>query len=131
MRQIVAGQRGKGAGGIQQLNVWFRFPVPAQRQPFYKAMNAGYVPQAPDSAGGNAYASTADAAEKTAFQAGTWIERPGFYIVIDPTMTAQQIEAMLQNIYNAAAPVVAADDAAALANYASSWDGNAWSLQSF
>lgn len=131
MRQVVAGVRGKGAGGIQQLNVWFRFPVPAGRQAFYKAMNASYFPQAPDSLGGNAYTSGGDAAEVTAFKNGTWIERPGFYIVIDPTMTAGQIETMLANIYNAAAPVVAADDTSALQNYASSWDGTTWTLQQF
>lgn len=130
MRQVVAGVRGKGAGGIQQLNVWFRFPVPAGRQPFYAAMNATYTPQAPDSNGSNAYTG-GDAAEVTSLRNGSWIERPGFYIVIDPTMTATQIETMLQNIYTSAASSVQADDTAALANYASSWDGTTWVLKNF
>lgn len=131
MREIVAGVRGTGAGGVQQLNVWFRFSVPVARQPYYAAMNGSYVPQAPDSNGGNTYSSAPDQAEIAAFKNGSWIERPGFYIVIDPTETTAQIGTHLVNIYNAAATAVGQQDTAALANYATSYDGTSWTIHSF
>lgn len=135
MREIVVGQMGVGPGGIQLVNVWFRVAVPAQRQPFYAAARSAYVPLAPDSNGGNAYTRVDapnginDPAEVTAFRNGTWLELSGFYDVVDPTSNLAAIQTRLQNIYAKSASTQGTADTAALANWASDWDGTAWHMK--
>lgn len=136
MRQVVAGVRGKGAGGVQQLNVWFRFPVPVARQPYYASMNSAYTPQAPDSNGGKKY-DTVDAPngindpqEIVDIRAGKFAENPSFAWIVDPTETDAQTAQHILNVYNSAAAQVLVDDTAALKNYATYYDGS-WHLKNF
>lgn len=126
MRQIVVGQLVTNAG-IQQISVWYRFPITgASRQAYFAKAQAGYSPAAPGD-----YASTgADQAEIAAFQAGQWIERAFFADVIDPTASLAQIQARLANIYNAAAAAETSLDNSQLARWGSSWDGTSWTMKS-
>lgn len=124
MRQIVVGQLTKGQGGVQQVNVWFRFPVPAQRQAYYTTLQASFTPSAPGD-----YAN-ADLAEINQFRTGQFFERPNFFDVVDPTSTLAQIKARLVNIYAAAATQVATDDTAALSRWATAYDGTVWADKS-
>ena len=131
MREIVIGQETTGPGGISIVNVWFRVPVPAQRQPFYAAQNAGWTPLAPDSTGGKAYSSTSDQAEIAAFRGGSFVELSGFYVVRDPTWTDAQLGSVLVNVYNAAVTSTQNADASLLNRWATSWDGTSWTIKQF
>lgn len=121
MRQIVVG-RTTVLNGVSSINVWFRFPVVgAARQSSYAGT---YTPQAPGDYPG------VDGAEVTAFQNGSWIERSNFTFVLDPAFSVATIQASLASIYNTAKASNKAADDAALANWASSYDGTAWTMKS-
>jgi hypothetical protein len=123
MREIVVGPINTIAG-VQFLNVWFRFPVVAARQPYYGTLQTAYNPTAPGD-----YAN-ADLAEVSAFRTGAWVERAGFQDVIDPTSTLVQIQTRLANLYGAAAAQFLSGDNATLARWNSSWDGTTWTMKS-
>lgn len=122
MRLIVVGPI-VTQGGIQQLNVWFRFPVIVARQPYYTRLQASSQPTAPGDYAG------ADATETSDFQAGRYTERAGFFDVIDPTASLATIQTRLVNIYTAAASASKAFDDAELARWGSSYDGTSWSMK--
>lgn len=119
MREIVVGPINTDRG-IQTVNVWFRFPATGARQTYYAKLNANYGGQAPGDYAG------ADAAEATAFHDGSFVERPGFVDVIDPTSTLATIKTRLQNIYAAASTAFTNADNATLSRWATSWDGTTW-----
>lgn len=123
MRQIVVGPITTNQG-IQTIQVWFRFPVPAARQAYYASFQGGYTPLAPGD-----YA-VVDQAELNLFRTGQWVERAGFSDVIDPTSNIATIQARLVNLYTAAAAQQLANDNALLARWDSSYDGAAWTLKS-
>jgi hypothetical protein len=123
MRTIVVGQMTTIAG-VQQIGVWFRFPVVgANRIAYYAKVQAAAQPQAPGDYAG------ADLAEVSALQSGTFAERAGFLDVIDPTSTLPQIQTRLVNIYTPAALAFKNADDAGLANWASSYNGTTWTMK--
>lgn len=123
MRQIVVGPL-TTAQGIQAIQVWFRFPIPAARQAYYAGVQPNYSPLGPGD-----YAN-ADLAELNLFRTGQWVERAGFSDVIDPTSSLATIQARLVNLYTAAATTYVANDNALLARWDSSYDGTAWTMKS-
>jgi hypothetical protein len=123
MRQIVVGPL-TTVLGIQTINVWFRFAVPAQRQAYYATAAVNYNPAAPGDYAG------VDSGETSLFRTGSWVERANFQDVIDPTATLVQIQTRLQNLYTAALAQFVANDNAALARWDSSWDGTTWAMKS-
>lgn len=122
MREIVVGPITNKAG-VQYLNVWFRFSVPAARQAYYTSLNASYKAQAPGDYAG------ADVAEVNLFQTGQWVELSGFQDVIDPTSTLVEVQTRLQNLYAAADTQFISNDNAGLAHWDSSWDGTTWTMK--
>jgi hypothetical protein len=123
MRTIVVGPLNT-TNGIQQIAVWFRFPASGARQTYYAKQQASSQPVAPGDYSG------VDSAEVTALQSGSFVERQGFFDVIDPTATLANIQARLVNIYNAASTAFTAADNSTLARWASSFDGTTWSMKS-
>lgn len=123
MRTIVVGTI-QTSVGIQQVNVWFRFPATGARKAYYAKANGAYQPQAPGD-----YA-VADTAEIGQFQDGSFVEQAGFKDVIDPTSTLTTIQTRLVNIYNAAKTAWQAGDDATLSRWASSYDGTTWTMKS-
>jgi hypothetical protein len=124
MRLIVVGQV-RNLQGLQQINVWFRFPVVgASRIAYYQKAQGGYVPQALGDYSG------ADSAEVAAFQNGTYLEGLGFFDMIDPLSTVAQIQARLVSLYNTAKAANKAADDTLLADAGSAWDGTTWTMKS-
>lgn len=123
MRQIVVGPLAT-AQGIQTIQVWFRFAVPAARQAYYTTVQPNYNPLAPGD-----YAS-ADLAEINLFRTGQWVERSGFQDVIDPTSNLATIQTRLVNLYTAASSAYVANDNSLLARWDSSYDGSTWTMKS-
>lgn len=128
MREIVVGQI-SAQQGVSTINVWFRFPVPAQRQNYYTTHQQTNGPQAP---GDYTATSGVDFAEVAQLSSGAWIERPGFQDIIDPTNGTTLVQTRLQNIYAAAASSAGSADTSGLAFWASSWTGGTavWSMKS-
>jgi hypothetical protein len=123
MRLIVVGQL-LADHGITQINVWFRFPVIAARQPYYQKLQGNYLPMAPGDYAG------ADSAEMPGFTNGQFVERAGFEDTIDPTSTLAQIKTRLVNIYAAASGDFKSQDDAALSRWGPAYDGTTWADKS-
>lgn len=132
MRQIVVSQITQDSAGWSKVTVWFRVLIPAAdttRISFYATQNANYVPQAP-APNGIAYTDTAGTAELSALRGGTYVETAPITDIIDPTMTAAQVEARLVNLLSHATTVVTNADNSRFQYYGTSYDGTTWTAQS-
>jgi len=127
MRSIVIGQLTTGSG-IQTVNVWFRFPVPAARQAYYATWYGLHQPT-PQAPGDYTATTGTDFAEVAQLTSGQWVEQAGFTDIIDPTSPLGTIQARLTNIYNASLSFRGTADTALLSRWGSSWDGTTWTMK--
>lgn len=138
MRPFVAGITGQNENipGLQVLHFWMRFPVASgsTRQAFYKNVQANARPQAPDSKGGNTYATVDapnginDPQEVADYQAGLFFERQGFDVL--DTTAGQDVTARLTRLYALAQTGTGSTDTATNQYYGSYYDGAAWHIKS-